>query len=115
MSFSCAIVDEDSFEDRCCNLAYDFKCSLVSRLVKLMFGIDFDFHLYKHENLVFLTHLGDRSHAVSTSNSLHFKNIGQVFKVEVLLEFFGLESIGDHYVERLVSVLEKLHPCIFTS
>lgn len=115
VSFSRSIVDEDSLEDRCSDLSYDIKCPFVSCLVKLMLSINFDLHLYEHENFVFLIHLGDRSHAVSTPYRLHFKNICQVFEVEVLLEFFWLESIGDQHVERLMSVLEKLHSRIFTS
>ncbi len=115
MSFSCSIVDKDSLKDCCSDLPYNIECPFVSRLVELMFGIDFDFHLYKHEDFLFLIHLGDRGYAVSASNRLHFKHISQVFKVEVLFEFLGLESIGDQHVERLMSVWEKLHSCIFTS
>jgi len=99
-----ACIYEDAFKDSCCNLAYNFKSSLVPTLVKRVLSTSFDLHLHEHDHLVFFVHGIDRCCAAATPNGLHFKNIGDVLEEEIDLELFNLASIWDHHVECLVSV-----------
>ena len=106
MRLSSACIDEDALKDSSCDLADDFKSSLVPTLVERMLSTSFDLHLHKHEHFVFFVHCVNRCGAAAAPNGLHFKDIGDVFEQEIDFELFDLASFWNDHIKSLVSMHE---------